>query len=1016
MGMRKTKRDKEMPTKHNHRAGFATATSAFAIAMGLLVAGQANAQNAQAAQTPPTDNAQSGSSKADSTVVVITGFRQSYANAVRAKRSDIEITDSISSDSLGRFPDLNIGEALQRVPGIQLNREAEGREATIALRGLPGEYSRITLNGVAFAQPILNSSTPLGAFLSDIFSSVRVEKSPMAAAQSGGLSGNIDFQLAPALSRKDGGVIKINYDYNDLGGMSEPTYALAYNHHFSHDFAVFGVVAYKREDFRRDELLINSYQALSRAVTPNFDALGLYDYYSPFNADGKTCPTGLACDTKGTSKLGTTGVQFVSNPRQYIRVNKGTQLSFSGGAEWKINDDLKMGLTGLYTDREQKGTYQDLVILSLSNAVSATNQNQITPAGPIVSGPNNSHWINSYTYANAPIQTDTRYFPQTQKAWGINGAVDFKDEKWRLATVLSLSQADQESRENYMESIILGKVGTGASGSFNSGGGNYDDYSWVTTTPNPAAYFNNTTYTWGGATDSQSWYNNGTSANSTNRLNFTGTQGYATSKLKAVQQDVERFFDKGFFTSVQAGIRIEDNDFISRGYRTMAAGIQGQNISSKFVVSNPFVGSFGGGNFGNYSTNWQQLDLAYAYSVLLPATPVNGASLSPTGMNINYADNNYALYNFTNTTDLKEAYVEGKYRASLFGLPVRGVMGLRYEAADNIVHALERDQKPTGGTGLPTDYTEKTYEQKYNHLLPSMIAVFDISHDMIVRVTGYDTYVRPHPRQFTPVTIVGAPSSAGVVGITLGNPDLKPYNGKSYDISWEWYNRPNGLIVLDAFTKRVTGIVQQVSGAKALCPSDASAWGYGTLTVSGTTCVSSVINTATGQPYTINITGYINSPVPYTINGVEFNVQQNLDFLPGLWKNFGGGFNYAYTEVVGTNTDGSKATLPNVAKHNANFIGYYETKKFGIRLIYNYRSRYLLNNTGSFNGAAQQLVKPRGQFDFASSYNVTDWASISFDVFNANNALRYSYEGVEGKPREVDYDGRTYRLALHASF
>lgn len=1002
-----------MPMKR-HITGFMAATSALALAVGLMGGSQAYAQ---ATTQPATDTrAPATAAKPDSTVVVITGFRQSYANAVRAKRNDVEITDSISSDNLGRFPDLNIGEALQRVPGIQLNREAEGRDATISLRGLPGEYARITLNGVAFAQPILNSSTPLGAFLSDIFSSVRVEKSPMAAAQSGGLSGNIDFQLAPALSRKDGGVFKVNYDYNELGKLAEPSYALAYNHHFSHDFAVFGVVAYKRENFRRDELLINSYQALTRAVVPNFDALGLYDYYSPFNADGKTCPTGLVCDKNGTGKLGTTGVQFVSNPRQYIRVNKGTQLSFAGGADWQVNDALKLGVDGLYTDREQTGTYQDLLILSLSGTTSATNQNQITPAGPIVSGPGNSHWIDSYTYAKAPIQTDTRDFPQTEKAWGINGTVDYKSGRWRLATVMTLSQADQESRENYMESIIMGKAGTGASGAYNSGGGDYGAYAWVATAPDPSAYFNNTTYTWGGPTDPQSWYNNGTAANSSNRLNFTGTQGYATSKLKAVQQDVERVFDSGFFTGVQAGVRIEDNDFISRGYRTMAAGIQGQNINSKFVVANPLVASFGGGNFGAFATNWQALDLGYAYSVLLPATPYNGNALSPTGMNINYADNNYALYNFTNTTDLKEAYVEGKYRTSLFTLPVRGVMGLRFEAADNIVHALDRDKRSTGGTGSPGDYVEKTYEQTYNHLLPSAIAVFDISHDMVVRLTGYDTYVRPHPRAFTPVTVVGAPNSSGVVAVTLGNPDLKPYMGKSYDVSWEWYNRPNGLIALDAFTKRVTGIVQQVTGAKALCPSDASAWGYGTLSISGSTCLSSVINPATGQPYQINITGYVNSPVPYTINGVEFNVQQNLDFLPGLWRNLGGGFNYAYTEVVGTNTDGTKAVLPNVAKHNANLIGYYETKAFGIRLVYNYRTRYLLNNTGTFNGAAQQLVKPRGQLDISSTYNLTDWASLSFDVFNANDALRYSYEGVEGKPRETDYDGRTYRLSLQAKF
>ena len=108
--------------------------------------------------------------------VVITGFRQSYANAIRSKRNEVAITDGISSDGLGRFPDLNVGEALQRVPGVQINREAEGRNATINLRGLPGEYAKMTLNGVAFAEPILSDATPLGAFNSDIFSAIVIDK------------------------------------------------------------------------------------------------------------------------------------------------------------------------------------------------------------------------------------------------------------------------------------------------------------------------------------------------------------------------------------------------------------------------------------------------------------------------------------------------------------------------------------------------------------------------------------------------------------------------------------------------------------------------------------------------------------------------------------------------------------------------------------------------------------------------------------------------------------------------
>ena len=54
-------------------------------------------------------------------------------------------------------------------PGIQINREADARNATISLRGLPGTFARTTLNGNGFANPVLNGSTPLGAFNSDIF-------------------------------------------------------------------------------------------------------------------------------------------------------------------------------------------------------------------------------------------------------------------------------------------------------------------------------------------------------------------------------------------------------------------------------------------------------------------------------------------------------------------------------------------------------------------------------------------------------------------------------------------------------------------------------------------------------------------------------------------------------------------------------------------------------------------------------------------------------------------------------
>lgn len=202
--------------------------------------------------------------------VVVTGFKQSYANAVRAKKNAIEITDGISSDGLGRFPDLNVGEALQRVPGVQINREAEGRDATINLRGMPGEYARMTPNGQAFAEPPLlrdNQGSPLGAFNSDIFSAFVIQKSPMANAQTGGLSGNVDLQIAPALSRREGGSMKAAYEYNTLGDLGAPAVTVSYNKVFSSSLAAFGTLAYRKENFRRDSILINNYAVLTPAYT-----------------------------------------------------------------------------------------------------------------------------------------------------------------------------------------------------------------------------------------------------------------------------------------------------------------------------------------------------------------------------------------------------------------------------------------------------------------------------------------------------------------------------------------------------------------------------------------------------------------------------------------------------------------------------------------------------------------------------------------------------------------------------
>src|SRR5690606_15230803 len=358
-----------------------------------------SAQDSMAASVSPDVEAQQATELDE---IVITGFRQSYANAIASKRNETSITDGISADGLGRFPDLNVGEALQRVPGVQLNREAEGRNATINLRGLPGEYSRLTLNGLAFAEPILRESAPLGAFNSDIFSGIVVNKSPLADAQSGGLSGNVDLQIGPALGRTDGGFSKFAVEYNELGETASPAATVGYNHHLSDDLAVFGVLAYRKENFRRDAILFNSYAAFTPAqAEANADLLGAY--YAP----SAECPS---C----TGTTSTAGVLYDAQHRQYVRLNEGDLYTGAAGAEWRVNDQTKVGITGFYSDRNLPNTAQYLLITS-NNATS-----QLTANSAPIALDDGRFVVEDFSFSNADITSSSRAFSQHQKVWGVN--------------------------------------------------------------------------------------------------------------------------------------------------------------------------------------------------------------------------------------------------------------------------------------------------------------------------------------------------------------------------------------------------------------------------------------------------------------------------------------------------------------------------------------------------------------------------------------------------------------------
>lgn len=1033
----------------NHaRNRFALRTALMASCAALSLGASAQAQTAAPA------GAEQKAEPSTVDAVVVTGFRQAYANAISTKRETLEISDGISSDGLGRFPDLNVGEAIQRIPGIQINREADSRNATISLRGLPGSFARTTLNGGAFADPILNGSTPLGAFNSDIFTSINVIKSPMSNDLAGGLSGNIDLRIAPALQRKDGGFAKASYEYNDLGKLGSPLASMGYNKHITDDFAVFGVVGWKDEKFRRDSITVNSWgNKLGSIQLGNQKVPGQNPDYDA-----------LVAQYPG-------GVYYPSQTRQLVKYNRGTTVSAATGFEWRINDNWKVGANGFLTKRNLKDATNNILYIDAgpgngtNTALTATSAvAHITKVGTpyIVHTPNGDRaYVNSFSAENINTFDSVRSEPADNQTWAINPTIEFKNDAWKATANFTVSKAKAQANQIELDIVEnpyrnLGPAGlNGITTSVALNGTDLSNYTAVLNTPHAThlptgGFVIPSTAT--AATQAGAVMPGQAATVAGDKFGVTGTSGNADNVLNAAQFDLERSINTAFITSVQIGARAEHNKYTSTGSRNTALGAQTQNITPDMAMPLGYARDFFGGQAAGATSNWMNVDIN---RILKAITPVNtnlrtatnpnglpdqfllgapGVFLTPYGVVNNYTDGNYWNNNFSNQNDVLSLYGSAKFKTDLLSIPVRGSVGARYESTKNKIVALNcvNCASTLAAIAGPINHALSTATTKndYHYWLPSAIVVADLRDDLVLRAAAYRTYVRPQPRDNAPTSFVQVPTDVNpptdpVYTVTLGATNLKPYTADSYDLSLEWYNRPGGMISLAAYRKKIDGYIGPITDQSALCPANGKLPGIdvdlGTLTIdnSGGTpkCVSSKQFIGAGgvlKNAQVNVSGKTNQS-PMTVTGVEFNVQQNFDFLPGFWKNFGGAFNYSYTKIDGKDTAGNAITLPSVSKNNINLIGYYEAKWGGVRLVYNWRDKYDLAAGNSFVGDAR-TVKARSQLDASASYKITESLTVSVDAFNLTDATRSEYENDPMLPRRIDYDGRTYQVTMRATF
>jgi TonB-dependent receptor len=178
--------------------------------LALGAAGAAQAQDAAATVGNP------GPSETPSTIsepgqeddIIVTGIRASLRAAVDIKRDAQGVVDAISAEDIGKFPDTNLAESLQRITGVSIDR-SNGEGSTVTVRGFGPEYNLVTLNGRQMPTSTLGDGASAPAsrsfdfanLASEGIAAVEVYKTGRAAVPSGGIGSSINIRTPRPLDR-----------------------------------------------------------------------------------------------------------------------------------------------------------------------------------------------------------------------------------------------------------------------------------------------------------------------------------------------------------------------------------------------------------------------------------------------------------------------------------------------------------------------------------------------------------------------------------------------------------------------------------------------------------------------------------------------------------------------------------------------------------------------------------------------------------------------------------------------
>jgi iron complex outermembrane recepter protein len=891
--------------------------------------------------------------------VVVTGLRASLNEAETIKRDDPNVVDSIVAQDVGKLPDTTVGDALQRVTGVQVTRNND-QVVGVNIRGLPNVET--TLNGDEIFTTRLRTFD-FQNLPAEVLAGVDVYKTSSADLMEGGIAGLIDVRTHRPFDFKGLQIAASATDqYATIVDKHNPIANVLLSDRWQTGIGEFGA-------------LINAYYKKE-----------WYDYPvvwedTPHNPE-PTSQTGLPQPVFVPFMGSVTDV----GKREYPEVN----VSF----QFRPNDSLEFYNDTIYTG--YKSRYADVFFFTVTSDNHPLSDVSLAPGGCVtltggygcqvqsatVGGPG------SYPYT----ATSTQALDEWEEDFHSTLGMRFHDGPWTVESKFSGTVTTWRQTREIVDTSLNNETVT-----LNS---NVDGHGvWSLNGPSPAdannLYLQNLFESWARDHGSElAW---------ANRVKFD--------------------FSSSGLTALEGGLRLADRKATSKGLSGVGECVPGAaagscndgNVSAVSVFGPGAFQVFRGGDgnpsrFAAFSANFL-LDNAAQVRAYYNA-PLSGPAADPSAT---FSDDEFTGAFWLQghfAFNLGNVPVDGQ-----FG--VRGVLTNRTLAGTNTttIPALTNTSGsavvvngttiPPGGVIAPgySAYTPYSITTEDIDWLPSISTRVHYTQNLQSHLSIARTVTRPDFAALNPALSEIPPTVNRQGNGSEGNPNLQPTKVTAYDATLEYYFPKGGSVSLAGFYRTVSGYIEPE-----------------TVTVPYSTayCVANGIPTGGGVGGTCNaIIGTSASSGKGRINGIEVAMQKFFDFLPGPLAGFGVQANYSWIDssapIPGQNGNPTTSgQLTNVSRNNASAILLYEKYGLSARLAATYRSSYIeAYYPGNDTLPPVDVVKPTTYLDLGVNYAVTSQFTISVAATNLLNAHYNSYSGTQLFPRDIRTVNRTYQLGIH---